>query len=224
MSASLCVPLSPTGCTKHCRTAAATHLGKQRPHPAFYIICTSSRHQSRHAPAWRSTGCFLWCSLPTPPLHDPPCLPVLHYLSHFPILWPDTHRCRCCEWRGQAPVASTQPRQRLWLCSPPTQHLPAALCCTNLKSSPRCDLLHTGVNVVSGGGKLQWPARNLGSICGDEPGQKKWISSGQVTGTYSSGSEITTDIVFAQNHLGRVFMSVCPLNAKSENECKALQR
>lgn len=43
-------------------------------------------------------------------------------------------------------------------------------------------------------------------------------------GTYKAGGEIATDIVFAQNHLGRVFMSVCPLNAKSESECKALQR
>lgn len=81
-----------------------------------------------------------------------------------------------------------------------------------------------GVDVVSNKGKLSWPARNLGSICGDEPGQKKWDTPGQIGGTYKAGGEITTDILFAQNHLGRVFMSVCPLNAKSESECKPLQR
>lgn len=83
---------------------------------------------------------------------------------------------------------------------------------------------YAGVDVVSNKGKLQWPAKNLGSICGDEPGQKKWDTPGQVSGTYKAGGEITTDILFAQNHLGRVFMSVCPLNAKSESECKPLQR
>jgi hypothetical protein len=43
---------------------------------------------------------------------------------------------------------------------------PACLYCTILHTSPSCGLIHTGVDVVSGGGKPQWPARNLGSACG----------------------------------------------------------
>lgn len=87
-----------------------------------------------------------------------------------------------------------------------------------------CACLRAGVNVVSNKGKLQWPQRNLGSICGDEPGQKKWDTPGTVTGTYKAGDEISTDIIFAQNHLGRVTVFACPLDAKAEGDCKALER
>ncbi len=64
----------------------------------------------------------------------------------------------------------------------------------------------------------------MGSICGDAVGESKWDRPGQLGGTYKSGQELKTDIVFAQNHLGRVAMRLCPLNAKKESECIKLQR
>lgn len=84
-----------------------------------------------------------------------------------------------------------------------------------------------GKAMVSDNGKLQWPARNLGSICGDEVGKNKWDRPGpasELGGTYKAGQTLKTDIVFAQNHLGRVYVRLCPLNAKSEGECTQLQR
>lgn len=81
-----------------------------------------------------------------------------------------------------------------------------------------------GVAMVSDDGKLQWPARDRNGICGDAVGEKKWDVPGQIAQTYSSGQKITTDIVFAQNHLGRVQMRLCQLNAKKESECQDLKR
>jgi hypothetical protein len=88
----------------------------------------------------------------------------------------------------------------------------------------RACLVHAGVPVVSNKGKLQWPARNLGSICGDEPGKQKWNTPGQLGGSLKAGDTLKTDIVFAQNHLGRVWMRLCPLDAKADSECTDLQR
>jgi len=81
-----------------------------------------------------------------------------------------------------------------------------------------------GVNMVSDGGKLQWPKHNMYSICGDAVNERKWDNPGAITKTYSAGQTINVDIMFAQNHLGRMNVRICPLWAKDEGECKTLER
>jgi hypothetical protein len=83
----------------------------------------------------------------------------------------------------------------------------------------------TGAKKVGNHGALTWPARNLGSICGDAAGEKiKWDNPGRVTKTYQAGGTATVDIIFAQNHLGRVQLRLCPLDAKDESQCHLLER
>uniref|UniRef100_A0A383VJQ7 Chitin-binding type-4 domain-containing protein n=1 Tax=Tetradesmus obliquus TaxID=3088 RepID=A0A383VJQ7_TETOB len=81
-----------------------------------------------------------------------------------------------------------------------------------------------GVKSVSKNGQLQWPQHNMHSICGDAVDERKWDKPGQLGGTYKKGQTITTDIVFAQNHLGRVYMRLCPLDAKAVKDCVPLRR
>jgi hypothetical protein len=81
-----------------------------------------------------------------------------------------------------------------------------------------------GVKAVSKNGQLQWPQHEMYSICGDAVDERKWDKPGQLGGTYKKGQVITTDIVFAQNHLGRVYMRLCPLNAKAVKDCVPLRR
>ncbi|KAF6258440.1 hypothetical protein COO60DRAFT_1639124 [Scenedesmus sp. NREL 46B-D3] len=81
-----------------------------------------------------------------------------------------------------------------------------------------------GVKSVSKDGQLQWPKRNMYSICGDAAEERKWDKPGQLGGTYKKGQVISTDIVFAQNHLGRVHMRLCPLDAKAVKDCVPLRR
>ena len=81
-----------------------------------------------------------------------------------------------------------------------------------------------GVASVSDGGKLKWPAHNMYSICGDAAGEKKWDTPGRVTKTYAAGDTISVDVLFAQNHLGRMNVRLCPLDAKDEGSCKTLER
>eukprot|EP00882_Tetradesmus_deserticola_P020817 GHRQ01022500.1.p1 GENE.GHRQ01022500.1~~GHRQ01022500.1.p1 ORF type:complete len:139 (+),score=38.93 GHRQ01022500.1:277-693(+) len=81
-----------------------------------------------------------------------------------------------------------------------------------------------GVNSVSRNGQLQWPRHDMHSICGDAVNERKWDQPGQLGGTYKKGQVISADIVFAQNHLGRVYMRLCPLGATAEKECMPLRR
>lgn len=81
-----------------------------------------------------------------------------------------------------------------------------------------------GVSKVSDNGKLQWPASRKNGICGDAVGETKWDTPGQIGQTYAAGQKITTDIVFAQNHLGRVRIRLCPLDAKKATDCQELKR
>lgn len=83
-----------------------------------------------------------------------------------------------------------------------------------------------GVDAVSKGGKLQWPQRNRYSICGDAAGERKWDTPGPIAGSgkYKAGQTIDVDILFAQNHLGRLQMRLCPLDAKDESACRTLER
>lgn len=77
---------------------------------------------------------------------------------------------------------------------------------------------------MSKDGQLRWPQHHMDSICGDAAGQTKWDTPGRVGGFYKEGQVLTTDIVFAQNHLGRVYMRLCPLDAKAVKDCVPLQR
>jgi hypothetical protein len=81
-----------------------------------------------------------------------------------------------------------------------------------------------GVNMVSDGGKLQWPAHNMYSICGDAVNERKWDVPGKIGKTYTAGQTISVDVMFAQNHLGRMNVRVCPLSATSEGQCQTLER
>jgi hypothetical protein len=81
-----------------------------------------------------------------------------------------------------------------------------------------------GVQKISEGGKLRWPARSRYSICGDASDERKWDNPGPVKKTYSAGQTINVDVLFAQNHLGRMNVRVCPLDAKDESQCKTLER
>jgi hypothetical protein len=81
-----------------------------------------------------------------------------------------------------------------------------------------------GVNKVSEGGKLSWPSRSRYSICGDASDERKWDNAGPVKKTYSAGQTINVDVLFAQNHLGRMNVRLCPLDAKDESQCRTLER
>jgi hypothetical protein len=45
-----------------------------------------------------------------------------------------------------------------------------------------------------------------------------------VTKTYREGQVINVDVIFAQNHLGRMNVRLCPLDAKDEAQCRTLER
>ena len=81
-----------------------------------------------------------------------------------------------------------------------------------------------GVKSTSDNGKLSYPAMRTNGFCGDAVGQTKWDTPGQVATTYKAGSTISVDVLFAQNHLGRMQLRLCPLSAKSTKECKTLKR
>jgi hypothetical protein len=82
-----------------------------------------------------------------------------------------------------------------------------------------------GTMAISENESLKWPNMVRGSICGDKVGETKWMTPGPVNTTYKAGAIIDTDIIFAQNHLGRYFVRLCPLDATDEaTQCQDLQR
>jgi hypothetical protein len=83
-----------------------------------------------------------------------------------------------------------------------------------------------GVQAISKGGKLNWPARARNGICGNAVGETKWDTAGQIakSGKYKVGETIDIDVLYAQNHLGRMIIRVCPLDAKDESQCTDLER
>jgi hypothetical protein len=81
-----------------------------------------------------------------------------------------------------------------------------------------------GVTKTSDGGKLQWPKRRANGICGDAYDENKWDKPGKLTATYTAGSTIGVDVLLAQNHLGRITVRVCPIDATSEDKCTNLER
>jgi hypothetical protein len=82
----------------------------------------------------------------------------------------------------------------------------------------------SGVKKVSNDGALTWPAANRYSICGDAAEERKWDAPGKVAKTYREGQVINVDVIFAQNHLGRMNVRLCPLDATDEAQCKLLER
>jgi hypothetical protein len=84
-----------------------------------------------------------------------------------------------------------------------------------------------GAAVMSDGGKLQWPAMRLDSICGGAPGNTHWDTPGEVVAVYGQGGTVNVDSVITVNHLGRVRVRVCPLDAKrmdNRDGCVDLER
>jgi NADPH-dependent glutamate synthase beta subunit-like oxidoreductase len=53
---------------------------------------------------------------------------------------------------------------------------------------------------------------------------RQWDVPGKIGKTYQEGQTINVDIMFAQNHLGRMNVRVCPLDAKDESKCTTLER
>jgi hypothetical protein len=84
-----------------------------------------------------------------------------------------------------------------------------------------------GTMAVSKDETLVWPAAHRSGICGDAANETKWDSPVGGAGprkTYKSGDTIDVDVLFAQNHLGRWRVRLCPLDARDESRCQDLQR
>lgn len=85
-------------------------------------------------------------------------------------------------------------------------------------------LLTPGVDVVSDKRKLTYPAGRHG-YCGDAYNQRRWDVPGQTQASYVQGQQVSVDFVIATNHLGRIDMTVCDLDAKpGDKKCRSLQR
>eukprot|EP00775_Hariotina_reticulata_P008431 gene8431-8614_t len=82
-----------------------------------------------------------------------------------------------------------------------------------------------GAFEVSNKGKLRYPAGRYG-MCGDAAWESKWDQPGPVQAEYSEGQVIQIDILIAVNHVGRMDMTVCDLDAKvgQDSKCHQLQR
>lgn len=84
-----------------------------------------------------------------------------------------------------------------------------------------------GAGVMSDSGALSWPAMRLDSICGGAPGNKHWDAPGEPVATYGQGGTVNVDSVITVNHLGRVRVRLCPLDAKrmdGRDGCVDLER
>lgn len=81
-----------------------------------------------------------------------------------------------------------------------------------------------GMAAVSKGETLTWPAAHKSGVCGDAAGETKWSTPGPIRKTYKSGQTFDADVLFAQNHLGRWQLRVCPLDARDESACRDLVR
>jgi hypothetical protein len=118
----------------------------------------------------------------------------------------------CCASRAAGHVVMIDPMSRPWL-----DYL------ENYNYNPHA-VFAGGVGKVSKEGQLTWPAHNMNSICGDAAGEYKWDKPGSVRKTYGAGQTINVDVVFAQNHLGRMNVRVCPLDATDESKCTTLEQ
>ncbi len=83
-----------------------------------------------------------------------------------------------------------------------------------------------GVPALSRNGQLKWPQATRG-MCGDAYNQNAWDKPRSVAMTYAPGQTIAVDTVVTVNHLGRLSLQVCSLDAKSGDmakKCKPLVR
>lgn len=82
-----------------------------------------------------------------------------------------------------------------------------------------------GTQAISQNETLRWPDMHRSGVCGDAFGKEHWSKAGPVLTNYTAGQTIDVDVIFAQNHLGRFEVRLCPLDATDEaKDCKELQR
>ncbi|WIA23394.1 hypothetical protein OEZ85_000152 [Tetradesmus obliquus] len=83
---------------------------------------------------------------------------------------------------------------------------------------------------LNGGGKYKvsdnckhtWPS-GLAGLCGDEPGQSRWMNP-TAPKTYKAGQTVKLQVIVSTNHGGRFAFSICPADAKDSSKCFKLDR
>lgn len=79
-----------------------------------------------------------------------------------------------------------------------------------------------GAAKVSDYGKRTYPDGNR-NYCGDAHDEKRWDVPGPPVVTYAEGQVINVDVLVAVQHMGRMMMQICPLDAKpKQGKCKQL--
>ncbi|KIZ01099.1 hypothetical protein MNEG_6862 [Monoraphidium neglectum] len=79
-----------------------------------------------------------------------------------------------------------------------------------------------GAATVSDKGRLRYPDGRR-NYCGDAHNEDRWDKPTSPVVTYTTGQVINVDVVVAVNHMGRMSMQVCPLDAKpKQGKCKNL--
>lgn len=82
-----------------------------------------------------------------------------------------------------------------------------------------------GTMALSQNETLRYPEMHRSGVCGDAFGESHWSKPGPVLANYTAGATIGVDVIFAQNHLGRYQVRLCPLDAQNEaTDCQDLQR
>lgn len=70
-----------------------------------------------------------------------------------------------------------------------------------------------GVDVVSNKGRLTYPDGRRG-MCGDAYNETRWDRPGAVQAAYAPGQTVNLDVVMQVQHMGKVGVQVCALDAK----------
>eukprot|EP00775_Hariotina_reticulata_P005826 gene5826-6067_t len=78
---------------------------------------------------------------------------------------------------------------------------------------------------VSEHGAKVWPDSRHG-MCGDKVSEQHWDMPGKVQATYKQGQVINVDFLIAENHLGRINIDFCELDAENQqpSKCQSLHR
>lgn len=76
--------------------------------------------------------------------------------------------------------------------------------------------------VVSKNCAFTWPAGQHG-ICGDKPGEGRWLKPGPAK-TYKAGDTIKLQVIVQTNHMGRWDFNICPGGTTDESKCRPLER
>jgi hypothetical protein len=110
-----------------------------------------------------------------------------------------------------------QPPLLLHAHTPPTHHTTTTRIHTQVFAG--------GTKAVSQNETLRFPQMHRSGVCGDAFGDSHWSKPGPVMANYTAGATIDVDVIFAQNHLGRYQVRLCPLDAQDEEkDCTDLQR